>query len=76
MNFGKDKFQKINAFKEDEIDQFFIYFLKVLKKMSPLKYENYLAEIKEENRKKMTIYTVDLNEDKSLNKQLDLFNPL
>jgi hypothetical protein len=44
--------------------------------MSPLKYENYLAEIKEENRKKMTIYTVDLNEDKSLNKQLDLFNPL
>jgi hypothetical protein len=47
-----------------------------LKKMSPLQYENYLTEIEKENRKKMTIYTVNLNEDQSLTKQLNLFNPL
>jgi transposase InsO family protein len=47
-----------------------------LKKMSPVQYENYLRQIKTENRKKMTIYTVKLNEDEPLNKQLNLFEPL
>lgn len=47
-----------------------------LKKISPVKYENRLKEIAKENRKKMTIYTVKINEEDPLNKQLNLFEPL
>ena len=47
-----------------------------LKKRSPNQYENDLKKIEKENRKKMTIYTVKLNEDEQLNKQLNLFEPL
>ena len=47
-----------------------------LKKMSPVQYENYLTQIKTENRKKMTIYTVRLNEDGRSDNQLNLFEPL
>ncbi len=44
--------------------------------MSPVQYENYLTQIKTENRKKMTIYTVRLNEDGRSDNQLNLFEPL
>jgi len=47
-----------------------------LKKRSPVQYENDLKPIEKENRKKMIIYTVKLNEDEPLNKQLNLFEPL
>jgi transposase InsO family protein len=47
-----------------------------LKKRSPVQYENELKQIETENKKKMTIYTVKLNEDEPLNKQLNLFEPL
>lgn len=47
-----------------------------LKKMSPVQYENYLKQTEKENRKKMTIYTVRLNENQPSNKQLNLFDPL
>ena len=47
-----------------------------LKKIPPVKYENRLKEIAKENRKKMTIYTVKINEEDPLNKQLNLFEPL
>jgi hypothetical protein len=47
-----------------------------LKKMPPVKYENQLKEIAKETRKKMIIYTVKINEDDPLNKQLTLFEPL
>lgn len=47
-----------------------------LKKMSPVQYENHIKQIKKENRMKMTIYTVKLNQDDPSNKQLNLFDPL
>lgn len=47
-----------------------------LKKRTPVQYENDLNQIEKEKRKKMTIYTVKLNEDDLLNKQLNLFEPL
>lgn len=47
-----------------------------LKKRSPVQYENDLKEMEKEKRKKMTIYTVKLNEDDPSNKQLNLFEPL
>lgn len=47
-----------------------------LKKRSPIEYENDLKQIEKENRKKMTIYTVKLNEDDQYDKQLNLFEPL
>ena len=42
-----------------------------LKKRSPIEYENDLKQIEKENRKKMTIYTVKLNEDDQYDKQLN-----
>ena len=47
-----------------------------LKKMSPVQYENHIKQIKKENRMKMTIYTVKLNQDDPSDKQLNLFDPL
>jgi putative transposase len=47
-----------------------------LKKMSPIQYENHIKQIKKENRMKMTIYTVKLNQDDPSDKQLNLFDPL
>ena len=47
-----------------------------LKKSAPVQYENDLKQIEKVNREKMTIYTVKLNEDDPLNKQLNLFEPL
>ena len=47
-----------------------------LKKMSPVQYENHIKQIKKENRMKMTIYTVKLNQDDTSDKQLNLFDPL
>lgn len=47
-----------------------------LKKMSPVQYENNLKQLEKENRKKMVIYTIKLNEGEPLNKQLNLFDPL
>ena len=44
-----------------------------LKGMSPVKYEKHLEEIQKEKRKKMTIYTVKLNNENRLDTQLDLF---
>ncbi len=46
-----------------------------LKKMSPVHYENYLTNIETEKRKKMTIYTVETNENRLLKTQLNLFEP-
>lgn len=45
-----------------------------LNKMSPMQYENYLLKVPKEKRSKMKIYTVKLNTDASLSKQLNLFN--
>ena len=45
-----------------------------LNKMSPVEYENYLLRIPEEKRSKMKIYTIKLNADASITKQLNLFN--
>lgn len=45
-----------------------------LHKMSPIEYENYLLKIPEDKRSKMTIYTVKLNADASITKQLNLFD--
>jgi transposase InsO family protein len=47
-----------------------------LKKMSPIQYENYLNQIKTEDRNKMKIYTVKLNENDISDKQLNLFGSL
>lgn len=47
-----------------------------LKKIPPFKYENRLKEIEKANRNKRTIYTVKLNQEDPLNKQLNLFEPL
>lgn len=46
---------------------------KSLGKMSPLAYEKYLLKVPKEKRNKMTIYTVNLNADASITKQLNLF---
>ena len=45
-----------------------------LNKMSPVEYENYLLTIPEDKRSKMKIYTIKLNADASITKQLNLFN--
>lgn len=45
-----------------------------LHKMSPIEYENYLLKIPADKRSKMTIYTVKLNADASITKQLNLFD--
>lgn len=45
-----------------------------LNKMSPLEYENYLLTTPEDKRSKMKIYTIKLNADASITKQLNLFN--
>jgi putative transposase len=45
-----------------------------LSKMSPVQYENYLLKVPTEKRSKMKIYTVKLNADASITKQLNLFN--
>lgn len=45
-----------------------------LNKMSPVEYENYLLRIPKEKRSKMKIYTIKLNADASITKQLNLFN--
>lgn len=47
-----------------------------LKMMPPVVYENYLMNIKKENRNKMKIYTVKINKDEVLNTQLNLFDSL
>jgi putative transposase len=47
-----------------------------LKRMSPVQYENYLKQTEKEKRKKMTIYTVKLNENQPSNQQLNLFDSL
>lgn len=44
-----------------------------LQKMSPLEYEKYLLKIPTEKRSKMKIYTIELNEDAYITKQLNLF---
>ena len=44
-----------------------------LNDMSPVKYEKQLEAIEKEKRKKMTIYTVKLNNENRLDTQLDLF---
>lgn len=46
-----------------------------LKKMSPVQYENSLTKIETENRKRMTIYTVEINENRIVKTQLNLFEP-
>ncbi|MEO6638553.1 MAG: IS3 family transposase [Ginsengibacter sp.] len=45
-----------------------------LTKMSPVEYENYLHEVPVEKTLKIKIYTVKLNADASITKQLNLFN--
>jgi putative transposase len=45
-----------------------------LNKMSPVEYENYLLRTPEDRRSKMKIYTIKLNADASITKQLNLFN--
>lgn len=45
-----------------------------LHKMTPVEYENYLLKVPEEKRSKMKIYTVKLNADASVTKQLNLFD--
>jgi putative transposase len=47
-----------------------------LGKMSPVQYEQYLKTIEIDKRKKMTIFTVKLNNDNGLDTQLDLFEYL
>jgi putative transposase len=47
---------------------------KSLPKMSPVAYENYLLGISEEKRSRMKIYTVKLNSDAYITRQLNLFN--
>jgi putative transposase len=47
-----------------------------LKRMPPVVYENYLMNIKKENRNKMKIYTVKINKDEAMNRQLNLFDSL
>ncbi len=44
-----------------------------LKGMSPVEYERYLETIQTNKRKKMTIYTVKLDNENKLNAQLNLF---
>ena len=44
--------------------------------MSPVEYEKYLKTIQNNKRKKMTIYTVKLNNENRLDTQLDLFEHL
>jgi putative transposase len=45
-----------------------------LNKMSPVEYENYLLGIPNDKRSNMKIYTIKLNADASITKQLNLFN--
>jgi len=45
-----------------------------LSKMSPVEYENYLLKVPTEKRIKMKIYTIKLNADASITKQLNLFD--
>jgi putative transposase len=45
-----------------------------LSKMAPVEYENYLLKMPVEKRIKMKIYTVKLNPDASITKQLNLFD--
>ena len=45
-----------------------------LNKMSPVEYENSLLTRPEDKRSKMKIYTIKLNADTSITKQLNLFN--
>jgi putative transposase len=45
-----------------------------LNKMSPVEYENSLLTRPEDKRSKMKIYTITLNADTSITKQLNLFN--
>ena len=47
-----------------------------LKKMPPVQYETHLKQVKKENRIKMTIYTIKLNQDDTSDKQLNLFDSL
>jgi transposase InsO family protein len=44
-----------------------------LHKMSPVEYENYLLKIPVDKRSRMKIYTIELNADASITKQLNLF---
>ena len=44
-----------------------------LHKMSPIQYEKYIIDIAEEKRSKMKIYTIKLNPDATITKQLNLF---
>ncbi len=44
-----------------------------LKKKSPVQYENNLKKIEKKNRNIMTIYTVTINQNEVLNKQLNMF---
>ncbi len=45
-----------------------------LRKMSSLEYEKYLLKIPADKRSKMKIYTIRLNADASITKQLNLFD--
>ncbi len=45
-----------------------------LQKMSPIEYENYLLNTPSDKRSKMKIYTIKLNADASMTKQLNLFD--
>ena len=44
-----------------------------LNKMTPKAYENHLLQVHEDKRKKMKIYTIKLNADTLVNKQINLF---
>jgi len=44
-----------------------------LNKMPPVEYENYLLKVPAEKRSKLKIYTVKINADASITKQLNLF---
>ncbi len=45
-----------------------------LHKMSPVEYENYLLKIPVDKRSRMKIYTIELNADASITKQINLFS--
>ena len=47
---------------------------KSLRKMSPVQYENFIANTATEKRTKMKIYTIKLNADATITKQLNLFD--
>jgi len=42
--------------------------------MSPVEYENYLLKIPVDKRSRMKIYTIELNADASITKQINLFS--